>query len=196
MASGPRSNQSLASSSFSTSTELADGSHAFQATTTTTTTTSASTFTSTSTASTTAVAAEAAASDAATTSLSKRGKQERKDEKDDQRLPEGEGKDEASSTFDDGFEDEEDNEETILPHRRCPDEHVIDVNWNITDAGVLALRPCPLPYAGSVYRACYSSGQWGNSDYSECRLPHLHEVQNLVSESGQDERELLDRLSY
>ncbi|RWS29413.1 hypothetical protein B4U80_01240 [Leptotrombidium deliense] len=78
----------------------------------------------------------------------------------------------------DGGDDED--RDSILPYRRCLPEHFIDVHWNLTDAGVLALRPCPLPYSGSVYRPCYSSGSWGKPDYTECRLPHLREIQNLI----------------
>lgn len=87
----------------------------------------------------------------------------------------------TDSSFDGPLGSDEADGDSILPHRRCPDEMLIDVYWNRTDAGVLALRPCPPPYAGSVYRACYSSGAWGGADFSECRLPRLHEVQNLVS---------------
>lgn len=78
---------------------------------------------------------------------------------------------------------DEDNDtagDSVLPLRQCPEERVIDVNWNLTEAGVLALQACPSPYTGYVYRPCYSSGSWGSSDYTECRLPHLREIQNLV----------------
>jgi hypothetical protein len=73
----------------------------------------------------------------------------------------------------------EDND-SITAHRRCHFEPLIDVNWTLTEAGILALQPCPPPYSGSVYRPCYSSGLWGDPDYSECRLEHLREIQSLV----------------
>lgn len=75
---------------------------------------------------------------------------------------------------------DDEDADSILPHRRCSDDHLIDVNWTLTDAGVLALQPCPQPYSGSVYRPCYSSGSWGDPDYTECRLEHLREIQSLV----------------
>lgn len=75
---------------------------------------------------------------------------------------------------------DEDDIDSILPRRQCSAEWLIDVSWLQTEAGVLALRPCPEKYTGSVYRACYSSGMWGSPDYSECRLDHLREVKNLV----------------
>lgn len=68
------------------------------------------------------------------------------------------------------YSEEEADGVAALPHRRCSEERVIDVNWNLTDAGVLALKQCPPPYTGNVYRACYSSGAWGPPDYTECRL--------------------------
>ncbi|RWS10220.1 hypothetical protein B4U79_13257 [Dinothrombium tinctorium] len=78
------------------------------------------------------------------------------------------------------FNAKDDERDAILPRRQCFQEHLVDVNWNLTDAGVLALSSCPLPYIGSVYRPCYSSGSWGKADYTECRLPHLREIQNLI----------------
>ena len=88
----------------------------------------------------------------------------------------------ATTAITDYDDVDDDDTDSILPHLRCPREQQIDVNWTRTNAGVLAIKPCSPPYTGNVYRPCYSSGLWGASDYTECRLEHLREIQSLVSE--------------
>lgn len=73
----------------------------------------------------------------------------------------------------------EDNE-SIQVHHRCHSEIFNDVNWTAIETANLASQTCPPPYSGTVYRPCYPSGQWGEPDYSECRLEHLREIQSLV----------------
>ncbi|CAN7980588.1 unnamed protein product, partial [Ixodes pacificus] len=56
------------------------------------------------------------------------------------------------------------------------------LQWNQTEGGLVATAPCPGGYQGAVYRPCYSSGLWGTSDYTDCRLERLANIRNLRCE--------------
>ncbi|XP_064471630.1 adhesion G protein-coupled receptor L3-like [Ornithodoros turicata] len=65
--------------------------------------------------------------------------------------------------------------------RRC--DYSVEANgllWNLTEGGIVAAAACPAGYQGSVYRPCYSSGLWGASDYTDCRLERLANIRNLI----------------
>lgn len=65
--------------------------------------------------------------------------------------------------------------------RQCAEEYAGDVWWNHTYGGVIAVRFCPNGYTGKVYRMCYYGGNWGDVDFSECRVQQLIKLKHLVS---------------
>uniref|UniRef100_T1L2W7 G-protein coupled receptors family 2 profile 1 domain-containing protein n=1 Tax=Tetranychus urticae TaxID=32264 RepID=T1L2W7_TETUR len=80
-------------------------------------------------------------------------------------------------------EEEEDGESDVYlvsNRRQCQPSQSNSIEWETVDASVMASKPCPLPYTGTAYRACYSMGHWEEPDLTECRLPHLREIQNLI----------------
>ena len=70
--------------------------------------------------------------------------------------------------------------ESFKKSKHCSVDTNFDLEWDETDAGALAIIPCPSPYTGNVYRACFSSGVWDEPEFIECRLSHLKKIQNLV----------------
>lgn len=69
--------------------------------------------------------------------------------------------------------------EIVVGHK-CYKIFQDSILWNDTDGGMLALKSCPAGYQGSMYRPCFSSGKWGNVDYTECRLEHLGRMRHMV----------------
>ncbi|KAG8184561.1 hypothetical protein JTE90_007677 [Oedothorax gibbosus] len=78
----------------------------------------------------------------------------------------------TDSTSDKGME--------IVVGHKCYKIFQDSILWNDTDGGMLALKSCPPGYQGSMYRPCFSSGKWGNVDYSECRLEHFGRMRHMI----------------
>ncbi|KFM67290.1 hypothetical protein X975_10758, partial [Stegodyphus mimosarum] len=69
---------------------------------------------------------------------------------------------------------------SIIVGHKCTKRFQDSILWNDTDGGMLALKNCPTGYQGNMYRPCFSSGMWGNVDYSECRLEHLGRMRHMI----------------
>ncbi|XP_053203544.1 uncharacterized protein LOC128388194 isoform X2 [Panonychus citri] len=79
-----------------------------------------------------------------------------------------------------GINDGESDLYLVSSRRKCQPSHSHGIYWDSIDASLMASKLCPSPYMGTAYRACYSMGHWDTPDLTECRLPHLREIQNLI----------------